>query len=175
MHSFARHVTDIFSAPSNKQISGKYVKGSGWSWFATAKLHFRGQRICPLSWNWSSFPNHKKTPRKTKNRPQLHPQHNVFFSNFSHGLWLLILNTEWLRAHSGQLCVSIDIKSRICHVPQWVEGGAGVNLWAKLRCWWCSADRWLKCWWSCGSHMQNRRLPHSTRRGFKPADRLSLF
>lgn len=117
----------------------------------------------------------KKPWRKTKNRPQLHPQHSVFSSNFSHELWLLILNSEWLRARSGQLRVSIDIKSRICHVPQWVEEGGGVNLWAKLRCWWCSADRWLKCWWSCGSHMRNRRLPHGTLQGFKRADRLSLF
>lgn len=124
MRSFARRVTDIFSAPSNKQSWVKYVKDSGWSWLATGKLYFWGQRICPLSWNWSSFPKHKKTPMKTKNRPQLRPQRNVF-SKFSHELWLLMLNTEWLRARSGQLCVSIDIKSRICHVPQWVEGGRG--------------------------------------------------
>lgn len=89
------------------------------------KAPFSGATDLSPILNWSSFPNHKKTPRKTKNRPQLHPQCNVFFSNFSHGLWLLILNTEWLRAHSGQLCVSIDIKSHICHVPQWVEGGWG--------------------------------------------------
>lgn len=139
---------------------------------------FGGNGFVPCLGTEVNFQNvkKKKTPRKTKNRPQLHPQHNVFFS---HELWLLILNTERLRARSGELCVSVDIKSRICHVPQWAgEGGAGeggVNLWAKLRCWWCSADRWLKCWWSCGSHMQNRRLPHSTLGGFKRADRLSLF
>lgn len=106
----------------------------------------------------------------------------VFFSNFSPEFWLLLLNTGWLGACSGPLRISINIKACICHIlGGGGGGGAGVRrvgreyLWAKLRCWWCSADRWLKWRWSCGSHMQNRSLPHCTIHVFKEADSLSLF
>lgn len=86
--------------------------------------------------------------------------HIIFFSNFSPEFCLLLLNTKWLRVCSGQLRISINIKACICHIPSGRRRRVRVRwvgreyLWAKLRCWWCSADRWLKWRWSCGSHVQ---------------------
>lgn len=58
---------------------------------------------------------------KKNKRTRASPSHIVFFSNFSPEFWLL-LNTGWLRACSGPLRISINIKACICHI---LGGGGG--------------------------------------------------
>lgn len=72
----------------------------------------------------------RKAPisEKGRKRANLGFHHNAGFSD-SLEFWLLLLNSEWLRACIGQLCISINIKARICHIPSGCEDGGWGGVW----------------------------------------------